>query len=66
MAIGTFLESYDLTGKVIVPFCTSQDNDIDVSMDFIKKAAKNAKVAQGFRIHNSSMEDVKKWIQKIQ
>ena len=66
MAIGTFLESYDLTGKVIVPFCTSQDNDIDVSMDFIKKEAKNAKVAQGFRIHNSSMEDVRKWIQKIQ
>ena len=33
MAIGSFLESYDLSGKTIVPFCTSQDNGIDVSMD---------------------------------
>jgi len=41
MAIGSFLESYDLSGKTIVPFCTSQDNGIDVSMDYIRKNAKN-------------------------
>ena len=36
MAIGSFLESYDLTGKTVIPFCTSQDNDISVSMDYIR------------------------------
>ena len=27
--INTFLESYDLTGKLIIPFCTSGGSDID-------------------------------------
>ncbi len=29
--------------KTIVPFCTSQDNDISVSMDYIKEVASGAK-----------------------
>lgn len=57
MAIGSFLESYDLSGKTIVPFCTSQDNGIDVSMDYIRKNAKNAEVLEGHRIHNSDLPD---------
>lgn len=32
MAIGIFLENYDLTGQTVVPFCTSTDNGIDVSV----------------------------------
>lgn len=31
MAIGSFLESYDLVGKAVVPFCTSSDNGIDAA-----------------------------------
>lgn len=30
--INTFLESYDLTGKLIIPFCTSGGSDIDEIM----------------------------------
>lgn len=30
--INTFLESYDLTGKLIIPFCTSGGSDIDKTM----------------------------------
>lgn len=30
--INTFLESYDLTGKFIIPFCTSGESDIDETM----------------------------------
>lgn len=30
--INTFLESYDLTGKLIIPFCTSAESDIDETM----------------------------------
>lgn len=44
MAIGSFLESYDLSGKTIFSFCTSQDNDISVSMDYIKAVASRANV----------------------
>ena len=65
MAIGSFLESYDLSGKTIVPFCTSQDNGIDVSMDYIRKNAKNAEVLDGHRIHNSDSAEIKTWLKEI-
>ena len=65
MAIGTFLESYDLSGKTVIPFCTSQDNDIDVSMEFVRNAAKEAEILDGHRIHGESREDVAKWLRSI-
>ena len=65
MAIGSFLESYDLSGKTIVPFCTSQDNGIDVSMDYIRKNAKNAEVLEGHRSHNSDSAEIKTWLKEI-
>ena len=65
MAIGSFLESYDLTGKTIVPFCTSSDNGIDVSMDYIREVSEGAAVLDGYRVHNSSLEDVAEWLTGI-
>lgn len=65
MAIGSFLESYDLNGKTIVPFCTSADNGIDVSMEYIRKVSEGATVTEGYRVHNSDMEDVAKWLIRI-
>lgn len=65
MAIGSFLESYDLSGKTIIPFCTSQDNDISISMDYIKAVASGANVLDGYRIHEADVDDVKEWLQRI-
>lgn len=65
MAIGSFLESYDLEGKTIVPFCTSSDNGIDVSMDYIRDISEGATVLDGYRVHNSSLEDVAEWLTRI-
>lgn len=65
MAVGSFLESFDLSGKTVIPFCTSQDNDISVSMDYIRKAAKGATVLDGYRIHGADLEDVSGWLQRI-
>lgn len=65
MAIGSFLESYDLSGKTIIPFCTSPDNDISVSMDYIKAVASGANVLDGYRIHAADVDDVKEWLQRI-
>ena len=65
MAVGSFLESYDLTGKKVIPFCTSQDNDINVSMDYIKTVTPGADVLDGYRIHGANMDDVESWLQRI-
>ena len=65
MAIGSFLEEYDLSGKIIIPFCTSQDNGIDVSMDYIRKAAKGATVLDGYRVHGADVNEVSAWLKRI-
>ena len=65
MAIGSFLESYDLSGKTVVPFCTSQDNEIDVCMDYICEVSGSATVLDGYRFRNSSDEDVIRWLNGI-
>ena len=65
MAIGTFLESYDLSGKTIVPFCTSQDNGIEICMDYIRSVSGGAKVLDGYRINHSSDEDIRNWLDRI-
>ena len=65
MAIGSFLESYDLSGKTVIPFCTSQDNDISVSMDYIRECANGANVLDGYRIHGADVDDVRGWLQRI-
>lgn len=62
--IRTFLESYNLKGKKIVPFCTSGGSGISGSMSGVKKAAKGAKVASGKDLTDLSYKSVKKWAKK--
>lgn len=45
MIIRTFLESYNLKGKKIIPFCTSGGSGIQGSIEGIKAAASSTTVA---------------------
>ncbi len=47
--INTFLDTYDLSGKTIMPFCTSGSSGISTSVSAIKSACPNADVKNGFR-----------------
>ena len=47
--IDTFMESYDLNGKTIVPICTSEASDIGSSADFLQQFAPNATWKDGKR-----------------
>lgn len=62
--IRTFLESYNLKGKTIVPFCTSGSSGISGSMDGVKAAAEGATVVSGKDLTGLSYNDVKKWAKK--
>lgn len=64
MIIRTFLESYNLQGKKIVPFCTSGGSGISGSMKGVKAAAKGAKVQTGKDLTDMSYKSVKKWAEK--
>ena len=64
MIIRTFLESYNLKGKKIVPFCTSGGSGISGSMKGIKAAAKGANVVKGKDLTDASYGSVEKWVKK--
>lgn len=64
MIIRTFLESYNLKGKTVVPFCTSGGSGISGSMKGIKAAAKGAKVVKGKDLTDLSSKSVAKWVKK--
>ena len=64
MIIRTFLESYNLKGKKIVPFCTSGGSGISGSMKGVKAAAKGANVVKGKDLTDASYKSVAKWAKK--
>lgn len=61
MIIQTFLESYNLEDKKIVPFCTSGGSGISGSMKGIEAAVKGAKVVEGKDLTDLSSKDIAKW-----
>ena len=59
MAVYTFLEHYDFTGKVIHPFCTHEGSGLSGTVNDIRKAAKGAVVETGLAIHGSDVANAK-------
>ena len=66
MAVATFLERYDFTGKTILPLCTNEGSGMGNSERDIKKYAPGATVKNGLSIIGSnaagSGEQVKRWL----
>ena len=66
MAVATFLERYDFTGKTILPLCTNEGSGMGSSKRDVKKYAKGADVKEGLSITGSraanSKDAVKKWL----
>lgn len=61
--ISTFLESYDLTGKTIVPFCTSGSSGIGSSATNLHDLAADANWLSGQRFSGSaSQSTVANWV----
>lgn len=61
--INTFLDTYDLSGKTIMPFCTSGGSGISSSESAIKDACPNADVKNGFRgTSGTSSTQIREWL----
>ena len=69
MAVYTFLEHYDFTGKTIHPFCTHEGSGLAGTVRDVQKAAPGAVVTKGLAIHGSSVDGAKasleKWVKEI-
>ena len=61
--VNTFLESYDLTGKIIIPLCTSGGSDIEEAIHTFFNSCRNLAVYQERRISNSS--EIDSWLANI-
>ena len=63
----TFMESYDFSGKTIVPFCTSGSSGIGSSAVNLQKICSASTVwLPGFRFTaNASRSSVKKWLDEF-
>ena len=65
MAVVTFLENFDFTGKTILPLCTNEGSGMGSSESDIKKYAKGADVKRGLAVTGSyaaaSKDDLRKW-----
>ena len=66
MAVATFLEKYDFSGKTILPLCTNEGSGMGGSEREIKKLVPGADVKKGLPIHGSEAANsagaVKKWL----
>lgn len=61
----TFMESYDLSGKTIVPFCTSGSSGIGGSLSDLRTFAPNSTVLDGARMNGATSETVAEWISSL-
>ena len=64
MAVFTFLEHFDFSGKTIKPFCTHEGSGMGSSVSDIKKLCPSATVEKGLAIHGGSVRQSKKEIEK--
>jgi flavodoxin len=69
MALFTFLESYDLSGKTIMPYCTHEGSGLGQSVSDIKKLCPGSSVLDGLAIKGSSVNgtqnDLSAWLHKL-
>lgn len=65
--ISTFLESYDFSGKTILPFCTSHSSGIGSSDTNIHSLASNAEWLKGKRFAAGTLQaDIESWLNEME
>ena len=66
MAVFTFLESHNFSGKTIIPFCTHEGSGLGNSERDIRKLCPNANVLHGIAIRGGSVKSagnsIKTWL----
>ncbi len=60
----TFLDSHDLSGKTVIPFCTSGSSGISSSVNYFKNNYKDINWQDGKRLTTSKSE-VESWVNSL-
>ena len=68
MPIATFLESYDFSGKTIIPFCSHGGGRFGQSLTAIAKLAPDSDIGEGLSVHYSGGstldDDISEWLRE--
>lgn len=64
MAVATFLERYDFSGKTILPLCTNEGSGMGGSERTIKKCAPGAELKRGLSVTGSEASSSKAVVQR--
>lgn len=69
MAVFTFLEHFDFTGKRIFPFCTHEGSGMGNSEADIRRLCPGAQIGKGLALKGGSVDyaqpEIKKWLEEI-
>lgn len=67
--VRTFLTAYDLSGKTVVPFCTSGTSSAETSYRLVRSLCPHSTVLEGIQIrrgtYDTARERVVGWLQQI-
>lgn len=63
--INTFLESYDFSGKTIIPFATSGGSGMGKTNDGLEKSCPGAKLMAGKLLNGVSSAEMKAWAESV-
>ena len=64
MAVFTFLEAFDFSGKTILPLCTNEGSGMGASVRDIRQVCRGVKVQDGLAIRGSAVADSKAQIEQ--
>lgn len=69
MAVWNFLESYDFSGKTIIPFCTHEGSGLGRSLEDIHKLCPDAKLGKGVALLGTTIQDaeddIRRWLNSL-
>lgn len=74
MPLFTFSDSYDLSGKTVIPFCTHGGSRLSGTESVIRKIQPNASILEGLAVHRSifrnnpdtgAQKPVAEWLAKL-
>lgn len=70
--INTFLDTYDLSDKTVIPFCTSGGSDLSETLPSFKNSCKAKKILEGLTLNGneatskSNQKEIKNWLDKLE
>lgn len=71
MAVSSFLEEYDFSGKTVIPFCSHEGSGLGSGVSVIRELCPDATILDGYEVRGSRAADedtaagIKEWMQKI-